>query len=77
VGGQELLWDLWRGGISDGERAQCMEAIAALTPWIDMQHVRPAYATVMELMADVLLTAQDALARELHRDDPLLPTIPQ
>jgi hypothetical protein len=79
-GVMDLLRELWRTGAPTSQ-AQCLEAVTVLTPWVKMGYDHRTMrsnslrASAPEMVADVLLTPEDALAREQHGDDSALPPL--
>jgi hypothetical protein len=72
-GGMDLLRNLWRTGAPTSQ-AQCLEAVTMLTPWVKVGegnrwiiHDDSLRVSAIEMVADVVLTPEDALAREQHR----------
>jgi hypothetical protein len=78
----DLLRALWRTGAPTSQ-AQCLEAVTVLTPWVKISEgshwmIRcndSLCVSATEMVADIVLTPEDALAREQHRDDSALPPL--
>jgi hypothetical protein len=80
-GVMDLLRNLWPTGAPTSQ-AQCLEAVTALTPWVKIDYDLwitgnngSTRASAIKMVADVVLTPEDALAREQHRDDSALPPL--
>jgi hypothetical protein len=80
-GATDLLHKLWRTGAPTSQ-AQCLEAVTVLTPWVKLDggdwiihHSYLLRVSAIEMLADIVLTPEDALAREQHRDDSALPPL--
>jgi hypothetical protein len=77
-----LLRNLWRTGAPTSQ-AQCLKAVTVLTPWVTIGggnywiigYNASLRASAIEMVADVVLTPEDALARGQHRDNPALPPL--
>jgi hypothetical protein len=81
-GALELLRNLWRTGAPTSQ-AQCLEAVTVLTPWVKidgddhwiMRNNGTLRASATEMVVDIVLTPEDALARGQHGDDSALPPL--
>jgi hypothetical protein len=80
-GAMDLLRNLWRTGAPTSQ-TQCMEAVTVLTPWVKIDYELCIIgnndlmrASAIEMVADVVLTPEDALARDQHRDDSAFPPL--
>jgi hypothetical protein len=81
-GVMDLLRTLWRTGAPTSQ-AQCLEAVTVLTPWVKtdgcshwiIRCYESRCVSAVEMVADIVLTPEDALAREQHRDDSALPPL--
>jgi hypothetical protein len=79
-GVMDLLRNLWRTEAPTSQ-AQCLEVVTVLTPWVQIGYNLWAMgndsmrAVAVDMVADVVLTPEDASAREQHRDDSALPPL--